>query len=245
MEKRKSNKTKSTYVAIAVLIFLLSAMLTAQIKVISKSDEVLQNKREEDLKSDYTSLKVEYDNLKKLSDEQRKIVEEYKNNSSTNDSLIKSLSDENNAYAALSGAKSVVGEGIVVVVDDSKKQPTDNLEQSSLVVHDSDLLALINELKASGAEAISINGNRVLSTTAIRSAGALIIVNDNKIGPPFEIKAIGNSQYLESAINLKGGVADSLKSSYGIQIKVEREKQIVIEKYSKTLNFKYATIYNK
>jgi len=73
-----------------------------------------------------------------------------------------------------------------------------------------DLLKLVNELNAAGAEAIAINDERIIATTEIRNAGNYIVINTNRYSAPFEIKAIGNPDTLEAALKLLGGVADDL-----------------------------------
>ena len=106
------------------------------------------------------------------------------------------------------------------------------------------MLTVVNELKAAGAEAISVNGQRIISTSAIRCVGPVIQVNYQKVAAPFEIKAIGNAQYLESAMNIKNGVVDMLKQ-LGVGISMTREKEVNIPKYEGNLTFKTAVTVNK
>ena len=110
-----------------------------------------------------------------------------------------------------------------------------------MLIHDTDLRALVNELNAAGAEAISINGQRIISSTAIRCVGPVIQVNGIKVAAPFSIKAIGNAKYLESALNIKGGLVDSFEV-YGIKIKISTEDSITISKYDGKLGFSKASV---
>lgn len=99
-----------------------------------------------------------------------------------------------------------------------------------------DILKIVNELKNAGAEAISINGQRVILTTSIICGGNTININGERIGSPFEIKAIGLP---ESLANLKrpGGYLSILE---GRTLKVTLDKkEVTIPKYSGVLNFKY------
>ena len=100
-------------------------------------------------------------------------------------------------------------------------------------------MSIVNELRAAGAEAISVNGERILSTTAIRCVGPTIQINGTKVASPFHIKAIGNAKYLESALNIRGGVVDNLRS-YGILVEIATSDGIVIDKHDDTLVLKYA-----
>lgn len=247
MEKNKKNSKKGksilTYIAIAILIYLLTTMLTAQMKVVSNAEEIIKYKRLEELQDEYVNLKKEYENLKFAYEEQKEVVDEYKTNSSSNSALMSNLTEENKLYSTLAGLNDVQGEGVTVVLDDSKKTPTTGSFDANLyIVHDTDLSNVVNELKAAGAEAISVNGHRIIATSAIRCVGPVISVNGNKIAPPFTIKAIGEAQYLESALNLKNGVVDTMRAM-SLEVSVQREKNVVIKKYSDTLKFKHAKPY--
>lgn len=228
------------YTIIGIALFFLSMMLTAQMKSMSNTEEVIQGKRETQLAEDLLNLQRKYDDLKVEYDNKSKIVEEYQNNSATNNTLISSMKEEIENLSAISGTTDLKGEGILLTLNDGSKTSNEDLRSDSLV-HDSDLLTVVNELKAAGAEAISINGQRVISTSAIRCVGPVIQVNYQKIAAPFEIKAIGNSQYLESAMIIKGGVVDLLKE-YGVSVSISRQNEIKIPKYEGTLNFKNATV---
>ena len=237
--KNKNVKKNSIYITIALMLFLLSVMVTAQVKMISQTDSVQKLKRETELLSDITALKKDYEELKKAYDEKNKVVEEYKNASSGNSQLISSMKDEIEALSIIAGTKDVQGEGIVINLDDSNKKATNSVDDSLFIVHDADLQMIINELKAAGAEAISINEERIVTTSAIRCVGPVIQVNSQKIAPPFIIKAIGNAQYLESALNLKGGISDQLKQN-DLKFQIKREKNIIIEKHRYPIVNKYA-----
>ena len=229
------------YTLIGLAVFALSFIFMAQLNTVNRSDETLEGKREAELIDDLTALKIEYEELKKENDKNIKIVEEYKTSSSNNSSLINSLTEQLNQMSALSGMKDVKGEGIVVTLDDSDMAVSDNISTESMLVHDTDLRAIVNELNAAGAEAISINGQRILANTAIRCVGPVIQVNGVKVAAPFSIKAIGNAKYLESALNIKGGIADSFEI-YGIKINITREKSITISKYEGKLSFSSAKV---
>ncbi len=239
--KKENIKKNSIYVTIAMMLFLLTVMITAQAKTISKTDSVQKRKRETELLSEITELKSEYKKLQESYEAKEKIVEEYKNTSSGNSQLISSMKDEIEMLSTIAGTKDVHGEGIVINLDDSNKKPSNTVADSLYIVHDADLQMIINELKAAGAEAISINDERIITNSAIRCVGPVIQVNSQKIAPPFIIKAIGNAQYLESALNLKGGISDQLKDN-DLKFQIKREKNVVINKYGSTIKNKYAKL---
>ena len=135
----------------------------------------------------------------------------------------------------LAGLTDVYGPGITVTLSDAKKvDPTAPPEY--FIIHDSDVRSLVNELLSAGAEAISINGERVVSTTAIRCVGPVIIVNSARSGTPFVIKAIGD----ENAINMTGGVLSELRN-WNIGVTIQKSDRIDIKAYSGSVSFKYVT----
>ncbi len=238
-KEKKENKIKkfiednsiATYVAIGISLFLLAMMITAQVTTMSNSEAVLKGKRENELADSLVSLQREYDELKLKYDESQKIVKEYQTDASTNNNLIASMSKENETLGLLAGTTDVTGEGIIVTLNDGLTADT--------IVHDSDVLTVVNELRVAGAEAISVNGQRIITTSAIRCVGSVIQVNYQKVATPFVIKAIGNAQYLESAMTIRNGVVDVLKG-YGIKVSLTRETDIEIPKYEGALSFNFA-----
>ncbi|MCX8074822.1 MAG: DUF881 domain-containing protein [Clostridia bacterium] len=229
-----------SYLFIGIAMFFLALMLAAQMKAVSDTTEVAQGKREAQLIDDLRNIQNKYNDLKVKYEDKSKIVEEYKNNASNNDSLIASMKEEQKQLSIISGVTDVVGEGIIITLTDGENV-TDSSLRTDTLVHDSDVLTVVNELKAAGAEAISVNDQRIIAGSAIRCVGPVIQVNYQKVAAPFVIKAVGNAQYLESAMNIKNGVADLLKE-LGIGVKITREKEVKILKFDGTINFKTARL---
>lgn len=141
----------------------------------------------------------------------------------------------------LSCAVPVEGEGIIIRLDDSSKVAKDGENPNLYVVHDDDILRVINELKAAGAEAISINGQRLTAVSEIRCAGPTISVNNVRSSAPYEICAIGEKKSLENSIKMRGGVEETLKV-WGIQLEVEVKDKIFIPAYKGEIQNRYAKI---
>lgn len=230
-----------SYIFIGVAVFFLSMMLAAQIKAISNTTEVAQGKREAQLVDELTTLQRNYDSLKQKYDDNNKIVETYKNNASDNSTLIASMQKELEQQTILSGNADLKGQGIVVTLTDGNKV-VENSSRTDSLVHDSDVLTVVNELKAAGAEAISVNDQRIIAMTAIRCVGPVIQVNYQKVAAPFVIKAIGDAQYLESALTIKNGVSDLLTQGYGIGVDISRQSNIIVKKYDGAIDFKNAQV---
>ena len=224
-------------IMICLAIFIFSFIIAAQLNTVGNTNIISEGMREADLLRELQTVKEEYEVLKEEYEKSQEIVEEYKTSSSTNDRLIASMQNDLAKANALAGLSDVKGEGVVITIKDSMDT---SISAEAGLVHDTDLTAIVTELKAAGAEAISINGQRLIATTAIRCVGPTIQVNSVKVASPFYIKAIGNSKYLESALNIRNGVVDSLKA-YGIEVSIETNKSITIDKYDLTLRFKYAS----
>lgn len=141
----------------------------------------------------------------------------------------------------LSCTVAVEGEGVIIKIDDSAFENKIGANQNLYVVHDDDILRIINELRAAGAEAISINGQRLTATSEIRCAGPTLSVNNVRSAAPFEIKAIGEKKSLANSITMRGGVAETLKI-WGIELNIETADKIIIPAYEKSMHHVYAKI---
>lgn len=228
-----------TYTLIAIVLFIFSMIISAQLNTVGNTDVISNGMREADLLAELSQTKTVYEDLKEDYEKSQEIVNEYKTQESSRDVLVASITEELDKANVLAGLVDVKGEGVVITIEDSNSTSIDLTVEAGLV-HDTDLYAIINELRAAGAEAMSLNGQRIIVSTAIRCVGPTIQVNSVKVATPFYIKAIGNSSYLESALNIKGGIVDSLRS-YGIQIKVEKQEDILIEKYDAAQKIRVAT----
>lgn len=121
------------------------------------------------------------------------------------------------------GVVAVEGPGVVVTMQDSQHAAT-STDITNYIVHEHDVRLVVNELRAAGAEAISINGQRLVSNSSIRCVGPTIIVNGVKSAAPFVISAIGDPATLEGALNLPGGVLQSLQDF--VQIDVAKQTTV-------------------
>ncbi len=146
------------------------------------------------------------------------------------------LFDETKTFA---GTVSVHGPGIVVLLKDSPKRTSSVMSQENLgdyIIHDRDVREVVNELFAAGAEAISVNGQRLVGNSSIRCVGPVVRVNSTPIAAPFVIKAIGDASTLENALKMPGGPADGLFLLNMIEITREQDILIPAFKGSTRLN---------
>ena len=102
------------------------------------------------------------------------------------------------------------------------------------------LLSLINKLKDAGAEAISINGQRIIARTEISLAGDNVNINTVPTAPPYTIKAIGNPDTVEGTLNIRYGIVEVMRNNYGLQVSIAKQEEIEIPRYSGVLRYLYA-----
>ena len=140
-----------------------------------------------------------------------------------------------------SGEVALKGPGVVVTVNDSQVKPKAGENPNLYVIHDDDLLRLLNELRAAGAEALASNNERLRDGAEVRGAGPTVSVNNTRFTPPYEIRAIGDPQTLESALRLRGGVVETLKF-WGISVDVKKKDSVEIPAYKGTRHFEYAKL---
>ena len=136
------------------------------------------------------------------------------------------------------GKTYVEGEGVVISL---RQKTEDELgdEEEITAISSIDLVYIVNYLKDAGAEAISINDERIVNSTDMADVGGSIKINSKYLRTDtYEIKAIGNSSYLESSLFGKGGFVEQLNTS-GIKADIERNKKVTIPKYTGDFETKY------
>lgn len=220
-------------ITIGIMSLLLACVMFMQFKVVNEIDvSELESLREDELQKLASEWKEKYEETNtKLQDTQTKIAE-YKEKSENSDETEKLVEEELKEANLILGKTDVIGNGIQVTLKDTEDK-----------VYDAeDLLTLVNELRAAGAEAISINGERVINLTDIVDISSrFVLVNSNKISSPYTILVIGDENYLKSALNIKNGYVDT-KQKEGYSILVESKSNIKINKYSKDINLKYIDV---
>ncbi|MHB8157662.1 MAG: DUF881 domain-containing protein [Desulfocucumaceae bacterium] len=138
------------------------------------------------------------------------------------------------------GLTGVYGPGIEVTLNDSNLDIRSGDNPNWYVLHDEDILRVLNELRAAGAEAIAINSQRILATSEVRCTGPTILINKNqRIAPPFAITAIGNQDTLINSLKMKRGVIESLEP-WGIQVSIKKVSRVTIPPFSGSISFDYA-----
>ncbi len=228
-------------VAIGIVCAILTFAIATQLTSVRKNVAMESNaQRMEELQLELGNEKEKNADLYLQLYTAQNELQRYREEAESSSDYASIMSDQLKRSEVLAGLTEVEGPGIVLTLTDSTWQSDSGTEgQEVFLIHDGDLRQAISELAAAGAEAYSINGQRVISTTPIRCVGPVITINEQKTAPPYEISVIGDPKTLEAAVNMRGGLAD-LFGAVGIGVEVRTEEKITIPRYTGAINFQYA-----
>jgi uncharacterized protein YlxW (UPF0749 family) len=138
------------------------------------------------------------------------------------------LRDRLDDVAAPAGLTAVTGPGLSVTLDDAPADADASSDANDLVIHEQDLQVVVNALWAGGAEAMTINGQRLLATSGVRCVGNTLLLHGQNYSPPYTVKAIGDSEALRTALDRDPAVAvlRSAVERYGLGYSVEQASQL-------------------
>jgi uncharacterized protein YlxW (UPF0749 family) len=157
----------------------------------------------------------------------------------TADTLVSANIDQ---QRLLAGLIPVRGQGIIVTLDDSTRTVGAADDANNFIIHDYELRDVVSLMWLASAEAVSINEERLVNVSSIYCVGSTILVNDTRLSPPYEVRAVGDPAVLEQALQNPKNLAKlrARVKSYGIQFKVAPAKDVVTLAYSGKLNIRYA-----
>lgn len=233
-----TNKVKISIV-LGIMCFALTAGICIQIKTVKNTNTtVSQSYTENNLRAEVLKYKEKYDNKIKEIEKIDKELETEIEKATENNSELTDAQNQIKEGNKILGLSEVKGPGITITVADSETDFSNAIDSSPYLVHDKDILNIVNELKNAGAEAISINDHRVVTSTYIICGGNIINVNGEKIGSPFVIKAIGLPETLAN-LSRPGGTLNDLEQNRKLKVDLKKSNETTIPKYSGVLKFKY------
>lgn len=231
---------KKTAIAIGIVCFFVTIGIFIQIKTVNSitEQEGISLNDNADLKDEVLRWRQTYKDVYKQLEDIEERLEEARTEAATSSSYDTKIENQIKKNNELLGLTEVKGQGVIIRLDENREVDANEvLDVNSYLVHEGDLLNIVNELYNSGADAISINGKRIINTTAILCDGNIIRVNDEIVGVPIEIKAICHPQ---SIYNLKrpGGYL-SLMVNGGVIVEIEEKDEITIPKYEGVYKYEY------
>ena len=229
MKKGKLTMT----IIISLMCLILTTLIFIQFKTIKQTDITsLENMREDELRKEISTIKQKAEEINKQINETNLKIKEYQETISTDKEASELLAEELEKQNNLLGKNAVEGSGVIITLTDTRAQR----------ITSEDLRELLNQLKMAGAEAISINGHRIVYDSYIVDIGNTYIRINGQEGlvSPYEVKAIGNPTYLESGLSKKQYGYIDTKLEEGKDVTLVRKDKIVIDKYVGDLNMEYA-----
>jgi len=226
-------------ITLGIVCCILSLAISVQLKTIDTAREnanssVSLTLTSNELRDQVLKWKEKYDNAVKDLENSEKKLEEVRLQSAQNDETDIQKEEEIKKDNILLGLTDVTGKGLIIKLEDNSSitradlGPLDNIEW--FLVHASDVVSVINDLKNAGAEAISINGQRIVDSTSVYCAGNVLKINEVKISSPIEIKAIGEPDLLYGSMTIPGGYLQLMEET-GVIVTVKKSDEIKIEKF--------------
>lgn len=228
---------KKISLVLGIMCFALTLGIVVQIRTVSSTNSaVSQNYEENNLRGEVLKYKEKYENKYKELEKAQENLENIRKEATKNNGELEEAENQIKQANKINGTTEVTGPGVIVTLTDGKSI-SNTLNPSILLVHYLDIVSVVNELKNAGAEAISVNDQRIVNTTGIVCSGNIIDINGEKVGAPFKIKAIGLPEYLAN-ISRPGGYLERMKDE-GVEVELEKSNHITIPKYTGVLKYKY------
>lgn len=218
-------------VTIGLACFILSAIIFMQFKVVYETDITsIETMQESQLRTELANWKEKYEKIEEEYNGVQETLRTYKVETTNDVEAKQILQKELNSLNFMLGKTEVQGEGIIIKLE--------NGENCENPITSEDLLVIVNYLVDAGAEAISINNERIVSMSDMADVSSNIKINSKRINEPYEIKAIGNQTYLESSLFGSDGYIKTLQTD-NIKASLERSKRVQITKYNGDFNNRY------
>lgn len=170
----------------------------------------------------------------------RRVVERSQQVTAASDGRVLAEQERAAALVGAAGLTEVAGPGVRVSLDDAPRSEDGvgaSANPDDLVVHQQDLQAVVNALWAGGAEAMTLMGQRIVSTSAVRCVGNTVVLHGQVFGPPFVVEAIGEREALTAALDAAPGVAffQTFVERFGLGYDVELADDLTLPAYDRSL----------
>lgn len=225
-------KNKKLAILLGVVCLLLVIAIFTQMKTVNNMENSVGTtlSSNSELIDEVFSEQEKYNRLYEQLEKAEKNLEKIRTEATAGNQEATEAEKELKENNMLLGLTEVKGEGIIIKLDDDRNVESDEINLSRYLVHEEDLLQMVNELFNAGAEAVSINDHRVTNTTAIRCDGNIIRVNGQVITVPIIIKAICSKAIYNTLIRPGGYLR--IMADEGVIVETETNDNIIIPKYN-------------
>ena len=231
---------KGNQILLSIIICILTVAIVLQVRSLLTRAENSEPSILEQTLSDVNSIKSENEELTK---QRTDLLNEYESRikalgDNELEREIKELFDKLSYVNKIAGLTEVSGGGIVFSISDRSKfdTPDEPLEQRKLIVHSYQVYTIVNELKKAGAQAISINNERIIPATEIFCTGGNIRINGNTYVPPYVIRAVGDPDLLYNGISSSTIFEEILSKKLTVDLK--KVEEVLITKYNGNISNK-------
>lgn len=238
MKKLRAN------VALTLVWLVLGLLLATSFFTQRRVESETTGPRTKQLIAVIKEIEQEKKGVEEKLEELRETVRIHEEKAAADQGVLASFKKELDKLKSVGGFTKAKGKGIKVTLADSSRVPIGE-DPNNYIIHDYDLRAVVNALWAGGAEAIAINNQRLVSTSAVRCVGNTILINSNRLASPYKVKAIGNYKKLEDALE-KDKQVKRLTTEYsrlfGLIVDVEETSNIQLPAYEGSLGVEHAQI---
>lgn len=233
-------KQTNPKIIITLFSILIGIFIANQMKLNVENYVPVTLKSIESTRNEINLITNELAEMEKIIKEKEEQLEIMENISKGDQNITDILEADLNLNKIISGRTDLQGPGISITMYDNMDSQIIGFDVNDDIVHDIDILNILNDLKFAGAEAISINDQRIVSTSEIQCRGPVMRLNWKSFGTPFIIKAIGDPQVLMASVNAPGTYGETLRTVYQIGFEPQIEDKIIIPAYNGNFRYTYA-----
>jgi len=221
------------------LALIIGFITTVQLKSNTTYQGIVTIPKLLDLQNEIKNVEAENQQLNESISEQAIRLAEYKAAVESTGSAFGMMQSELEKMRNYSDYEKVEGQGIIITLNDSQKEVGEGEDVAWYLIHDIDILEVVNELRMAGAEAIAINDERVTATTSIRCGGPTINIDGKRHAVPFVIKAIGDPKALEASALAPESYIELYMSYSEIQVEIQKVEKLIIKGYEGRNKMRY------
>jgi uncharacterized protein YlxW (UPF0749 family) len=213
----RSDRGTAIRVAMAIACGVLGFLLVVQVRATEEVGDRLVAERQEDLARILAELSAQSDRLQTEITELRITLLEFETSAEREELALRTLQRRYDDLRILAGTVEVEGDGVVFTVTDPLRLVTQDL-----------LVDAVQELRDAGAEAIAVNGIRLVASSAFSTRNDRLVLDRQPIDPPYRITAIGVPDTISKALAIPGGAIDTLQLTPEVSATVEERADLVV-----------------
>ncbi len=229
--------------ALVLVVGVLGILIATAFNTTTRAAEVRPPGRSGDLVDVVREMEGQRESLQERLGDLREEVARLEREAAEDAGMTRSFTQEFDRVRLNAGMAEVAGPGVEVVLGDGADVPK-GADPNDYLIHDTDIAGVVNALFVGGAEAVAVNGERIIATTPIRCAGTTILVNATRLGNPYTIVAIGDPETLEQAVreDSHGSLLfDVYAKQYGLHVSLSRVTETSVPAFKGSMRPVYAT----